>query len=97
MACQLPTHSKFWHVAMRKVYTLFFVSDWDLLSLPEESWRSGSGEEAPLSGLFVWSLCLCFRLGTVTCVGGRKVPGQWGEGAGCRRHYSMLTLMEASV
>lgn len=35
------------------------------LSLPDESWWSGSGEEQPLSGLFVLSL-LCFLFGTVT-------------------------------
>lgn len=35
------------------------------LSLPDESWWSGSGEEQPLSGLFSLSL-LCFLFGTVT-------------------------------
>lgn len=35
------------------------------LSLPDESWWSGSGEEQPLSGLFGLSL-LCFLFGTVT-------------------------------
>lgn len=37
----------------------------DVLSLPDESWRSGSGDEQPLSGLLGLSV-LCFRFGPVT-------------------------------
>ena len=45
------------------IYSYFPLSD--SRSLPDESWRSGSGEEQPLSGLLGVSL-LCFLFGTVT-------------------------------
>lgn len=48
---------------MKRVHLHLSVND--SLSLPDESWRSGSGEEQPLSGLLGLSL-LCFLFGTVT-------------------------------